>query len=243
MSAEHIFLVGAGKGGVGKSTVALNLAIALGAQGKRVGIFDADLYGPSLPMMMGLRNLSPKVAPDGSITPMVKFGVHVVSLGFFLEEERSIVWRGPMLHKMLEKLLSEVRWPPLDYLFVDLPPGTGDIPLSLSLLLKVSGSLVVTTPQEISFLDVRKAVDAFDQLKIPTLGLIENMVGFPFGESRGTLFAERLSLSFLGSIPLNDQICKGGDAGIPFAAYESEKKLFAPLADNLCAFYRDGKGR
>lgn len=229
--AERTLLIGAGKGGVGKSTLAVNLAVALAAKGKRVGVLDADLYGPSLPIMMGLRNLSPRAHQDQRILPFIKFGVHVISLGFFLEEAHSVVWRGPMLHAMLEKLITQVAWPTLDYLLIDLPPGTGDVPLSLSKLLTIDGSLVVTTPQEVSFLDVAKAVHAFELLKISTLGLIENMVGSPFGASRGQGFAERLLLPFLGAIPLNEFICRGGDEGVPFAFTETHEKIFAPLAD------------
>ena len=240
--SKKTILVGAGKGGVGKSTLTVNLAIAMAGLGLSVGILDADLYGPSVPIMMGLRNLSPRVREDGSVIPFTKFGVQIISMGFFLEEARSIVWRGPMLHSMLERLINQVHWPSLDYLFIDLPPGTGDIPLSLQQLLTVDGSIVITTPQEVAFVDVIKAVNAFDQLKIPTLGLIENMVGFPFGESQGALYASRLSVPFLGSLPIHDKICKAGDCGIPYAFTETHEKLFfAPLAHNLCHHYSEKK--
>ncbi len=235
--AERTLLIGAGKGGVGKSTLTVNLSVAMALKGFKVGILDADLYGPSLPILMGLRNLSPKIEADGSCLPFHKFNVHSASMGFFLEEEKSVVWRGPMLHKMLDKMLTQIKWPELDYLFVDLPPGTGDVPLSLENLLHVDGALVVTTPQEVAFLDVQKAVHAFDLLKIKTLGLIENMVGPPFGKSRGNIFSERLSVPLLGTVALNSRICEGGDEGLPFAFTESNEKLFAPLADNLHALY------
>jgi ATP-binding protein involved in chromosome partitioning len=239
--AERTLLIGAGKGGVGKSTLTVNVAVSLAASGKNVGILDADLYGPSLPIMMGLRNLSPRARQDGSVIPFTKFGVLLISLGFFLEEARSIVWRGPMLHGMLEKFLVHVAWPPLDYLLVDLPPGTGDVLVSLSQLLNIEGSLVVTTPQEVAFLDVIKAVNAFDQLKIQTCGLIENMVGVPFGGSRGKSFAERLSLPFLGAIPLNEHICRGSDEGIPYAFATPSEVIFSPLADRIQEIL-NGKG-
>lgn len=240
--AERTLLIGAGKGGVGKSTLTLNLAVAMASKKLRVGILDADLYGPSLPIMTGLRNLSPPQGTEGSVIPFAKFGLALISLGFFMEEGRSIVWRGPMLHAMLDKLICQVQWPQLDYLFVDLPPGTGDVPLSLTKLLAIDGSIVVTTPQEVSFLDVAKATCAFGLLKIPVLGLIENMVGPPFGKSRGKLFAERLSTPFLGSVPLETKICNSGDCGIPFAFSEVGEQLFAPLADNLHHQYCEQKG-
>jgi len=240
--ADKTILIGAGKGGVGKSTLTLNLAVALAAKNLRVGILDADLYGPSLPIMTGLRNLSPPQVPDGIVSPFLKFGISLISLGFFMEEARSIVWRGPMLHAMLDKLICQVQWPPLDYLFVDLPPGTGDAPLSLSKLLKIDGSLVVTTPQEVAFLDVAKATHAFSLLQVPVLGLVENMVGFPFGESRGKIFSERLTIPFLGSIPLNSKISTSGDSGIPFAFSETNEQVFASLADKLHDQYCEQKG-
>jgi ATP-binding protein involved in chromosome partitioning len=232
VNIKHCYFVGAGKGGVGKSTVTLNLAITIASWGFHVGVLDADLYGPSLPMMMGLRNLPPPKTQEGKITPFTKFGIQALSMGFFLEEERSIVWRGPMLHKMLERMLGEIHWPPLDYLFIDLPPGTGDVPLSLSLLIPFAKSLVVTTPQELAFIDVIKAVDAFKQMGIPCCGLIENMVGSPFGSSRGQNFATRLSIPFLGTIFLDEKICLSGDQGIPHAVTDSH---FAPLAKTLLA--------
>ncbi len=240
--AERTLLVGAGKGGVGKSTLALNLAVAMAAKGLRVGLLDTDLYGPSLPIMTGLRNLSPPLGPDGSVLSFSKFGLALISIGFFMDEERSIVWRGPMLHAMLDKLICQVKWPTLDYLFVDLPPGTGDVPLSLTKLLAIDGSIVVTTPQEVSFLDVAKATNAFGLLKVPVLGLIENMVGPPFGKSRGKDFAMRLKVPFLGSIPLEAKICESGDCGIPFAISETSEQHFAPLADNLHHQYLEQKG-
>lgn len=230
--AKKTLLIGAGKGGVGKSTIAVNLAIALAAKGNRVGLLDADLYGPSIPMMMGLRNLSPRTRQDGSVVPFTKFGVQLISLGFFIEEARSIVWRGPMLHSMLEKLLLQVSWPELDYLLIDLPPGTGDVPLSLTQLLEISGSVVVSTPQELAFLDVIKAVNAFDQLKIPLKGLIENMAGTPFGRSKGEQYASRLSVPYLGTIHLNESISEAGDKGVPFAFSETESE-FSNIATRL----------
>lgn len=230
-------MIGAGKGGVGKSTLTLNLALSLAARGYGIGVLDADLYGPSLPMMIGARELSPQVTENKIVKPFEKFGIHFISLGFFLEESRSIVWRGPMLHAMLDKLLTQVAWPKLDFFLIDLPPGTGDIPISLQKLAKIDGSLVITTPQEIAFLDVRKAVHAFDLLNIPTLGLIENMVGTFFGQGRGHEFAARLQTEFLGSIPMEAKISKSCDLGIPFCFYAENQVIFKPLVDNLLTRY------
>lgn len=239
--AEKTIVVGAGKGGVGKSTLALNLAVAMAAKGLRVAILDADLYGPSLPLMTGLRNLSPPQTHKREVTPFHKFGVHILSMGFFMDEAHAIVWRGPMLHAMLDKLINQAKWPDLDYLFVDLPPGTGDVPLSLAKLLAIDGGIVVTTPQEVSFVDVAKACGAFHLLKIPVTGLIENMVGPPFGQSRGNTFAKRLGIPFLGSIPVLASLCESGDAGIPYAFAHPGETLFAPLADNLHHLYGERK--
>lgn len=229
----HTLFVGSGKGGVGKSTVSVNLAVALAQQGLRVGLLDADLYGPSIPIMFGLRRLSPRVIPDAEgrdrLIPFNKFGVKVISIGFFVEEARSVLWRGPMLHGALQKMLLEVEWGPLDLLLIDLPPGTGDIPISLSQLLKVDGALVVCTPQEVAILDAIKAINAFDQLQIPLLGLIENMAGFTtpdnhtyhiFGKGKAEELAQRFSIPLLHSIPLLPSIGIGSDEGYPAACHQ-----------------------
>lgn len=225
--------IGSGKGGVGKSTVSTNLAVALAQQGLAVGLLDADLYGPSIPIMFGLRRLSPRIVPDSEgndrLIPFTKFGVKVISIGFFLEEARSVLWRGPMLHGALQKMLMEVEWGHLDVLLIDLPPGTGDIPISLSQLLKVDGALVVCTPQEVAMLDAVKAINAFDQLQIPLLGIVENMAGFTtpdnvthhiFGKGKAEELAARFSIPLLGSIPLIPAIGIGGDEGYPAACHQ-----------------------
>ncbi|SCA63881.1 hypothetical protein SCG7109_BK_00010, partial [Chlamydiales bacterium SCGC AG-110-M15] len=177
--AQRTYLVGSGKGGVGKSTVAVNLAVALAQRKLNVGLLDADIYGPSVPAMMGLRRLSPQIDDSDTSTvavqPFTKFGIQTISVGFFIEEARSLVWRGPMLHSMLLKMIRDVRWGELDVLLVDLPPGTGDIPISLSQLLTIDGSIIVSTPQELAILDAIKAINALDALNIPLIGVVENM--------------------------------------------------------------------
>lgn len=247
----RILFIGSGKGGVGKSTVSANLAVALAQQGLNVGLLDADLYGPSIPIMFGLRRLSPRVVPDADgrerLIPFSKFGVKVISIGFFLEEARSVLWRGPMLHGALQKLLLEVEWGDLDLLLIDLPPGTGDIPISLSQLLKVDGALVVCTPQEVAMLDAIKAINAFDQLQIPLLGIVENMAGFTtpnnetyhiFGEGKARELAERFQTPLLHSIPLIPSIGIGSDEGYPAACHQGGNaagKHFHILASALRA--------
>lgn len=242
--AEKTVAIGAGKGGVGKSTLSVNLAVACAEKGLRVGLLDADLYGPSIPIMLGLRQLSTRTQKDGKAIPFTKFGVHAISLGFFLDESRSIVWRGPMLHQMLQKLIEEVVWPPLDLLLIDLPPGTGDVPLSLTKLLEITGVLLVTTPQQVALQDVVKAIHAFDQLRFPLLGLVENYSGYvtpngerlaPFGEGLGAQLAQDLDIPCLGKIPLQEMIREGGDQGIPRPA------PFHPLADKLMNLLDCGK--
>jgi ATP-binding protein involved in chromosome partitioning len=249
-ASRETYLIGSGKGGVGKSTITINLAVALAQQGLRVGVVDADVYGPSIPIMMGLRRLSPRIqeTPDGSerVIPFTKFGVQVISLGFFIEEARSVVWRGPMLHATLQKMLQDVLWGELDLLLIDLPPGTGDIPLTLSQLLPITGALVVTTPQEVAMLDAIKAINAFNQLNIPLTGIIENMAGFTppgsteiypiFGEGKGAELAERFETNLLYSIPLIPAIRRGSDEGIPAAAHRGDEQCgvhFHILAQNF----------
>ncbi len=234
--AEKTVLIGAGKGGVGKSTITVNLAAALAEKGLRVGLLDADLYGPSIPIMLGLRQLSPRTQDNGTIIPFTKFGIHTISIGFFLDESRSILWRGPMLDQMLKKMIGEVAWPNLDLLLVDLPPGTGDVPLSLSRLIEITGALMVTTPQDVAIADVVKAIHAFDQLRIPLLGLVENFSGYetpdgklyyPFGKGKGETLAHNLSIPCLDKIALRETIREGSDQG------SVQTKYFRKLADNL----------
>ncbi len=235
-SHSKVVFIGSGKGGVGKSTVAVNLSIALAQQGLKVGLLDADVYGPSIPIMLGLRRLTPRLErlPNGEekVLPFTKFGIQAISLGFFMEEARSIIWRGPMLHGTLQKMLQDVAWGELDLLIVDLPPGTGDILLSLTQLLQVQGALIVCTPQEVAMLDAIKAINAFDQLDIALWGVIENMAGFQvpgtdqvypiFGEGKAQELAMRFHTQVLASLPLFSHIRQGCDEGIPCALHSTD---------------------
>lgn len=249
-SQTKILMVGSGKGGVGKSTITVNLAVALAQQGLKVGLLDADVYGPSIPIMLGLRRLSPRIERSAAgkeyLLPLTKFGIQVMSLGFLMEEARSIIWRGPMLHGALEKMLHQVSWGTLDFLLIDLPPGTGDSLLSLTQLLKVEGALVVCTPQEVAMLDAIKAINAFDQLDIPLVGIVENMAGFYvpetqhvhhiFGQGKAQELASRFNTRVLASIPLATAIRQGGDEGVPCALYPETTEagqLFHQLAIHL----------
>ncbi|HNN97579.1 MAG TPA: Mrp/NBP35 family ATP-binding protein, partial [Pseudomonadota bacterium] len=172
---KNVVAVAAGKGGVGKSTVATNLALAMRQQGARVGLLDADIYGPSVPTMLGEAESPPSTAAKGRIGPAVYYGMPVISVGFFTERDNAVVWRGPMIHKLLQQFLEDVDWGELDYLIVDLPPGTGDAQLSLSQLIPITGAVVVSTPQEVALIDVEKAVSMFKKVEVPILGIIENM--------------------------------------------------------------------
>ncbi len=216
---KHVIAVASGKGGVGKSTVAVNLALALKQLGARVGLMDADIYGPNIPIMLGI---SPDKRPGGDvqakILPLEAHGVKAISIGFFTNPEQPVIWRGPMLHKTMEQFLHRVDWGELDYLVVDLPPGTGDVQLSLSQWVHLSGAVVVTTPQEVALSDVRKAVNMFRQLEVSILGVVENMTGAIFGRGGGEKMAEVFQIPFLGDIPLEAQVRECGDSGLPVVA-------------------------
>ena len=227
---KHIIAVGAGKGGVGKTTVSVNLAIALTRSGSRVGIIDADVYGPNVPMMLGI---SSQLESDcKKIVPAEKYGLRVVSMGFLADEKAPLIWRGPMLHGVVRQFVQDVRWGELDYLVVDMPPGTGDVALSLSQTVPVSGAVVVTTPQKVSLADSRRAVAMYEKLNIPTLGIIENMSYYVcpgceqeadlFGKGGGVQIAEELNVPFLGQIPLCTPIRVGGDTGAPIVSVEPD---------------------
>jgi len=226
-SVARILAVGSGKGGVGKSTVSSNLAVALARAGRRVGLLDADIYGPSQPRMMGVS--ARPASPDGkTILPLHSHGVTLMSLGFLLPEDQAVVWRGPMLMGALQQMLTQVEWGDLDVLIVDLPPGTGDVAMTLCQKSEVSGAIVVSTPQDVALLDAKKAINMFQTLKTPILGLIENMSvfccpncgheEFIFGHGGVRAEAERLDIPFLGALPISLETRVAGDAGVPVAA-------------------------
>ena len=226
-SIKRCVVVGSGKGGVGKSTVTVNLAVALAARGLKVGLLDSDIYGPSIPMMLGLKD-SPLATPEGQIQPLEAFGVKVMSMGVLVEEDRPIIWRGAMLNKALQQFLKDVAWGDLDLLLIDLPPGTGDVQLTLIQNAQVDGAVVVSTPQDVAFLDARKAIGMFGAVKVPVLGVIENMSSFLcpgcgketqiFGHGGVRAAAERMQLPFLGEVPIDLAIREGGDTGKPLVA-------------------------
>jgi ATP-binding protein involved in chromosome partitioning len=222
---KNIVAVASGKGGVGKSTVAVNLALAWAAQGARVGLLDADIYGPSQPIMLGLAGQRPG-SPDGkTLTPLESHGVKAMSIGFLVDAEQPMVWRGPMVTQALSQLLSETRWGELDYLVVDMPPGTGDIQLTLSQRVPVSGAVIVTTPQDIALADARKGLRMFEKVSVPVLGIVENMslhvcsncghVEHIFGAGGGARMAEQYGTTLLGELPLDAQIREEADGGHP----------------------------
>jgi ATP-binding protein involved in chromosome partitioning len=227
-AVKNIILVGAGKGGVGKSTVAVNLAVALAKHGASVGLLDADFYGPSIPMMTGLSDQRP-VSPDGKrLEPLEALGMKVMSLGFLVEPDQALIWRGPMLHGALQQMMRDVNWGALDYLVLDLPPGTGDVVLTVSQSIRAAGAVLVTTPQDVALADVVRAKQMFDKVNIPVLGIVENMSQFVcphchtatpiFHHGGGRRAAELFKIPFLGEIPLELRVRVGGDQGRPVVA-------------------------
>ncbi|MBT8583882.1 iron-sulfur cluster carrier protein ApbC [Polynucleobacter paneuropaeus] len=226
---KNIIAVASGKGGVGKSTTAANLALALSAEGARVGILDADIYGPSLPMMLGI-NGRPQTKEENTIEPMEGHGLQASSIGFLVDQDSPMVWRGPMVTSALEQLLRQTRWRDLDYLIVDMPPGTGDIQLTLSQKVPVTGAVIVTTPQDIALLDARKGLKMFEKVGVPIIGIVENMSTYicpscgheeyVFGSGGGQKMCSDYSVDFLGSLPLNLSIREQSDAGCPTVVAE-----------------------
>lgn len=244
---KSVIAVGSGKGGVGKSTVAVNLALALKQQGFKVGLLDADIYGPSIPIMLGIREgEKPTVVGGNRIAPLVRYEMPVMSMGFLLGQKEAVIWRGPMLGKMLQQFLEQVEWGDLDYLIVDLPPGTGDVQLSLAQLIPLSGAVVVGTPQDVALADVVRAVSMFEMTKVPVLGIIENMSCFVAPDTRKKYYIfgggedkkryEKMGLRFLGEIPLELETRESGDAGIPIVVKSpgsEQAKRFSGIAKNL----------
>jgi len=221
---ETIIAVGSGKGGVGKTTLAVNLAIALSKMGHKVGLLDADVYGPNVPLMLGT-NTQPKVLPDQRIEPLEAYGLKVISVGFLNPGDKPLIWRGPMLHSIIRQFLGSVDWGQLDYLVVDLPPGTGDVALSLIQTVPLTGAIVVSTPSDVSLQDGRKAIEMFRQMKVDIVGMVENMSYFVcphcqheidvFSRGGAEKTAEQFGIAFLGSIQLDPDIRKAGDSGKP----------------------------
>ena len=231
---KNVIAVAAGKGGVGKSTVAVNLALALRAHGASVGLLDADVFGPSMPTMLGAPTVPAATTAGQKITPAVHHGLKVISVGFFVNKGEAVVWRGPMVHRLLQQFLVDVEWGELDYLVCDLPPGTGDVQLSLSQLIPIAGAVMVTTPQEVAIVDVVKGIAMFEKVEIPILGVIENMAYYRcpacghrdeiFSHGGGKRLAQEIGVPFFGEIPIDTRIRFGGDAGVPIviAAPDSE---------------------
>jgi ATP-binding protein involved in chromosome partitioning len=237
---KNVIAVAAGKGGVGKSTVAVNLALGLAKHGAKVGLLDADVFGPSIPTMLGPPERPPGTTPEQKIIPAIHHGLKVISVGFFVDKGEAVVWRGPMVHRLLQQFLADVEWGDLDYLIADLPPGTGDVQLSLSQLIPIAGAVMVTTPQEVSIIDVVKGIAMFEKVEIPILGLVENMSYYKcpacghhdeiFSHGGGKRLAQEIGATFFGEIPIDTRIRFGGDAGVPVT-------IAAPDSENARRFY------
>ena len=231
---KNIIAIASGKGGVGKSTMAVNLALALSAEGATVGMLDADIYGPSQPRMLGVHG-KPESLDGKSLEPMVSYHLQAMSIGFLIDEETPMIWRGPMVTQALQQLLHDTNWKDIDYLVVDLPPGTGDIQLTLAQQVPVSGAVIVTTPQDIALLDARKGLKMFEKVEVPVLGIVENMsihvcsqCGHEehiFGEGGGRRMAEEYNVDFLGGLPLDRRIREETDAGRPTVVAEPESRI------------------
>lgn len=247
---KNTIAVASGKGGVGKSTVAVNLSLALAKSGAKVGLIDADIYGPSIPLMLGIKD-KPQIFQDtktAKMVPLENYGIKVISIGFLIEDDAPVIWRGPMASGAIKQFMSDVHWGDLDYLVFDLPPGTGDIQLTLVQTIPLSGAVVVTTPQNMSLIDVRKAIRMFQRVNVPILGIVENMSYFIapdtgkkydiFGNGGGNRLASELSIPLLGAIPINPNIRVGGDAGKPivFDSPESEEaQKIIDISKNMAA--------
>ncbi|KRB99672.1 ATP-binding protein [Hydrogenophaga sp. Root209] len=233
-NVKNIIAVASGKGGVGKSTTAVNLALALSAEGAKVGILDADIYGPSQPMMMGVEG-RPESADGQTMEPLENYGVQVISIGFLIDRDEAMIWRGPMATQALEQLLRQTNWKDLDYLIVDMPPGTGDIQLTLSQRVPLTGAVIVTTPQDIALLDARKGIKMFEKVGVPILGIVENMavhvcekcghVEHIFGADGGKNMAAEYGMDYLGALPLNMSIRVQADSGMPSVVADPDGEI------------------
>ncbi len=242
----NVVAIGSGKGGVGKSTVSVNLALAFARAGASVGLLDADIYGPNVPQMLGIKG-QPEVR-DRKLLPVPVHGIKVMSMAFFLKEDEPVVWRGPMLHGAMKQFLGDVLWGKIDYLFIDLPPGTGDVQLTLSQIIPLTGAMLVTTPQDVALLDVRKAAAMFKKVNVPILGVVENMSYFNcphcgerveiFSHGGGRKAAEQFGCEFLGEIPLDVRVRQGGDDGRPVVVHDPKSGpalVIKEIADKLAA--------
>jgi ATP-binding protein involved in chromosome partitioning len=243
---KYVIAVSSGKGGVGKSTVSVNLAVALALTGAKVGLLDADIYGPNIPMMMGVSK--PPEQIDGKIAPAESHGVKLISMGFFVPEDTAVVWRGPMVHTAIQQLFRDVLWGELDYLLIDLPPGTGDAQLTLTQLVPLTGAITVTTPQEVALHDVRKGMMMFQKVNVPLLGIVENMSYFLcghcgerteiFSHGGGERAAAKLGIPFLGRVPIDPAIRDGGDSGTPIVVADPaspQSAAFREIAQKIVA--------
>src|SRR4051794_9514204 len=236
---RQVIAVASGKGGVGKSTVAANLALALRGRGFAVGLMDADIYGPSVPMMMGLGTVDPQTTP----LPMEKYGLKLMSMGFLVNPAQAVIWRGPMVHKAVTDFLTKIPWGELDFLVIDLPPGTGDAQLTLTQTCPLTGAVIVTTPQDVALIDARKGLEMFRQVNVPVLGIVENMSYFEpapgqkhfiFGQGGGRKMAEQAGVAFLGEVPIDPLVTECGDAGEPIVQRFPESgvaRAYSRLAD------------
>ena len=243
-NVNHAIAISSGKGGVGKSTVAANLSLAMAGKGFKVGLMDADVYGPSIPTMMGVKQ-QPKITKERKLIPIDQHGISLMSIGFMVEDEQAMIWRGPMLHSAMRQFLGDVIWGDLDYLFIDMPPGTGDVQLSLSQITSLRGTVVVTTPQEVALSDVKRSISMCNRMETPLLGIVENMSYYIddsgkkieiFGNGGGEKISQKLGTNLLGQIPIDPQICQCGDLGTPIViGYPDSPQsvVFQKIADGL----------
>ncbi|MFN8522340.1 MAG: Mrp/NBP35 family ATP-binding protein [Chloroflexota bacterium] len=258
---KNVIAIASGKGGVGKSTTSANVALALAETGARVGLMDADMYGPNIPLMMGLKQRPELQNENGKIIPCRGYGIRLMSIGFFLDPDNPVIWRGPMVHGAIQQFLRDVDWGELDYLVIDLPPGTGDVPLSLSQLIPLSGAVIVTTPQDVALQDVAKGMAMFQKLEVPIIGVVENMSYFIcpgcqqkheiFGSGGGQKIADQFGVPLLGRIPLEPRVREGGDEGRPIVVTAPDSPVAVAIRDvageiarrvSILAFGDDGDG-